>query len=719
MLSVVLLALLARLIVLVQLHDHPLLQPHGEMDSGVYLDLARRVAGGDLLAGDRVFFVSPFYIYFVAAILSLAGSSLLTVQVVQVLLGTVAVWLVMATAREWYGERAALMAGALAAVTGYFAFNEILILQSAVDPFLTALGLWLLARAWLHDRTRTWLAAGVVLGLQGLNRPNMLLWAAAATALAAARPLLARPGARPEPVDRRPAPLRGLTSAAALACGVVVALSPIAVRNYAAARQPALVSSHGGLNFYIGNNPEADGTYHMVAGITPSIAGQDRDMRRVVERATGRTVSDAEASSWFYERARSWIADHPARAARLFARKLAYVFNATDLPLNFSYAYYSGDENTLLRVLFVGPWLLLPLGLAGLWLGRPAGGSAGSEAPPEQTRAWWCWAAFVPVYAVSIAVFFVAGRYRLPLLPALCVTSAGAMLDLEARWRSRSRRRTALAVALIVLLGIFANWNFALDNGLSAERTEMILHDVDTHQDQAAAALLARTEPAHPDRAVLLYRVGQAYLQRGDAGRAVPLLERALDLVGDRPEIHLALGEGLLDSGRAADAIPHLRAVLQARIRPELAAFDLARALVATGARDDALVALRAMPPPEGLDPTSQVAVGQLALDLGDAALAQVFLERAVRAAPGDAAARESLGLALGLLGRRPDAIAALRVACRLDPGNAMARLNLAVAYADDGRLAEARREAEEALRLRPDYPQARALLAALDQTRK
>ena len=713
---------------LVQLHGHPLLQPRGEMDSGVYLDLARRVAGGDLLAGDRTFFMSPFYIYFVAAILVLSGSSVLAVQLVQVLLGTLAVWLVMLTSREWFGERAALVAGVLAALTGYLAFNEILILQSAVDPFLTALGLWLLARAWLHGGWRPWLAAGVVLGLHGLNRPNVLLWAAAAPVLALLVPVTTRSAQRPAGNGRQPAgrPRDSLLvtryspmPAAMLALGVVLALSPVALRNYAVAHQLALVSSHGGLNFYIGNNPEADGTYHTVAGITPSIAGQDRDMRRVVEKASGRPVTDEEASSWFYERAWAWIVQHPGQAAKLFARKLAYVFNAIDLPLNFSYAYYSSDEDTLLRWLFVGPWLLLPLGLAGLWLARAGLASGRAEALPHRTAAWWCWVAFVPVYAVSVAVFFVAGRYRLPLLPALCVTGAGALLRLWERWQSGSRLRMAGGVAVVVLVGVFANWNFGLDNGLSAERTEMILHDVDTRQDAAAAALLARTEPEHPERAMLLSRVGQAYLERGDAGRALPLLERARGLAPDCPEIHLALGEALVDSGRAADAVPHLRAALQARVRPDLAAFDLARALAATGAREDALASLRALPSADHLDGASQVAVGRLALDLGDAGLAQTFLERAVQAAPGDAAARGSLGLALGLLGRRAEAIDALAAACRLDPGNAMTHLNLAVAYADEGRDVQARQQAEEALRLRPGYAQARALLAALDRARK
>ncbi|RPJ82781.1 MAG: hypothetical protein EHM13_08455, partial [Acidobacteria bacterium] len=177
---VLLLALCARLAVLWQLHAHPLLQPRPGLDGEAYLALARLVTGGDLLAGDQVYFLSPFYIYFVALVLTLSGGSVFAVLLAQVALGTAAVWLVARTAGLWFGERGALAAAVLATCTGYFAFNEILVLQSAVDPFLTALGLSLLARAWCSGRPVYFLAAGAAVVFHVLNRPNVLAWAGVA-----------------------------------------------------------------------------------------------------------------------------------------------------------------------------------------------------------------------------------------------------------------------------------------------------------------------------------------------------------------------------------------------------------------------------------------------------------------------------------------------------------------------------------------------------------
>ena len=182
----------------------------------------------------------------------------------------------------------------------------------------------------------------------------------------------------------------------------------------------------------------------MVPGITPNIKGQSEDARRVAEKALGRTLDDAETSSYFFNLARTWIVEHPAAAAGLFARKLGYTFSAHHIALPHSYPFYAYDVGTMLRFYVVGPWLLIPLGLVGLvWFAPPA----------PRRRDYLVWVSFVPGYAVGVAAFFIAERYRLPLLVPLSIGS-GAAIDgalrafaLPARHgarRARSRLRDPL-----------------------------------------------------------------------------------------------------------------------------------------------------------------------------------------------------------------------------------------------------------------------------------
>ena len=106
-----------KLLVVFQLKDHPLLQPDVGLDTAAYAELARRVLAGDLALGPGLYFVSPLYIYFLAAGLAVTDS-FTAVRVIQVLLGTVSVALVFLSARDWFGERAAWIAAGLATFTG-------------------------------------------------------------------------------------------------------------------------------------------------------------------------------------------------------------------------------------------------------------------------------------------------------------------------------------------------------------------------------------------------------------------------------------------------------------------------------------------------------------------------------------------------------------------------------------------------------------------------
>jgi 4-amino-4-deoxy-L-arabinose transferase-like glycosyltransferase len=438
------LAFVLKLIVLLQLRDHPLTHPDAGLDTTAYVGLATQVVAGDVALGPGLYYVSPLYIYFLAAGLAVFDS-FTAVRLFQIVLGAASVGFIYLTARAWFGARAAMLAGTVAALTGLFTFYEVLILQASIDAFLTSAALYFLTRGLVPPKGGNYTAAkqsrtnpkeilvasafrrndllisGFFFGIQTLNRPNIL---PAAGGVALVMFL----------VTRRVRP------AALLAAGLLVGLAPVAIRNAVVARQWSFVSSHGGLNFYIGNSERATGFYTHVPGITPTIAGQEKDARLVAERALGRPVTDAETSSYFFGLAWMWIRDHPGDALGLFLRKFYYVFNAAHVPLPHSYPFFAYDASTALRFYIVGPWLLIPLGLAGLIFVRPpsplrptsrsdrfveAGRDGETGKLPD--GAYLVWASFVPLYAASVALFFVAERYRLPLLVPLCV-GAGAAL---------------------------------------------------------------------------------------------------------------------------------------------------------------------------------------------------------------------------------------------------------------------------------------------------
>ncbi len=693
-------ALAVKLVVLFQLWDHPLLAPHGELDTAYYVALSQRVATEGVLAPTGAFVVSPLYVYFLAAVLA-AGGTLLAAQLVQVGLGALAVGWLFATACHWFGGRAALAAAGLAILTGFFTFSEVLILQSALDPFLVSCALYALTRT-MAGGGGTWAfgAAGASLGLLALNRPNALVFAGAAAAAVFAVQW------RQAAADRESRGTR-VARAAILLASLLAVLAVNAARNYAVSGQAVVIASHGGLNLYIGNHDRADGTYTPVPGITPSIAGQARDATRVAESAAGRALTPAEVSNHFAGRAVDWVMGHPGDALRLWIRKTGILLNRVDVPLNYSYAFYAREPGSFLRVLKVGPWLVLPFGLLGLcW-----------PALRANRRGYWVWAMFVPVYGAAVVLFFVSDRYRMPLLVPLCATAGAALVRFFDLARARQFVPLRIPAAAVAVVAVVTFADLGLDPGLGGEQTRKAVWLVEQGSFDEARRYVEQVSTQHSHPGVLRFRTGQALLDAGRPEDAADLLAQAILIDGPRPAIRLALAEALVGSGRAAAAIAHLEAAYDSGYDIGVAGPLLVRALVLAGRPEDAVRRFSEMPVSVVAD-SAAVALdsGTLALERGALAEAMAWLRLAVERAPDQAEAHEKLGVAIFLQGDPRTALAHLERALGLDPARASAHLNLAVLYAELGRLADARRQAAEALRLDPAEPRAADLLKALSK---
>ena len=683
---VVAVAAMLKLIVVWQLADHPLVQPEVGLDTTAYADLARRVVSGDLSLGPGLYYVSPLYIYVLAAGLALTDS-FTAVRVLQALVGALAVGGIWTMARAWSTSRAAWFAAGLAGLTGLMTFYEVLILQASIDVALTAAALLALTWALQGRGSRWFLITGLVFGLAALNRPNMLITAAGLVAV-----MLATRRVRP---------------AAVLVAGLLLGLAPVAVRNGVVAGEWSPVSSHGGLNFYIGNSAAATGFYHEVPGISPDIRGQSRDARRVAELAQGRPLSDAETSDYFFDLALTWIRDQPVQAAALFVKKLGYVFHAQHVALPYSYPFFAHDANTALRFYAIGPWLLIPLGVVGLgmWLRR------------ADDRSAVVWISFVPLYAISVALFFIAERYRLPLLVPLCVGS-GIALDAFATHVTRRQWRALVVPLLALVAGLGAtNSRSSVSDDRWNEGLRMAQRLIILGRDADAADWVQRLAPTAPRPGAAHYGVGLQYMLGGKTDRALTYLSQAQRLNPGDADTEYVLGQALLKAGRAAEALPHLRRGVDGGTRARVAGYDLAVALQATDDPRGAADTIRRITPAPGDDAEVWLRIGRLAASVQAPDVAEPFFRRGAELAPTSAAARLQYGLNLLVLNRIEDAAREFAASAQLDPRDAEALAHLAYCELVLGRVSDARQHVDRALALNPAHTLATAVRAKLQET--
>lgn len=642
-------ALAIKLVILAQLADHPLLGPDSGLDTTAYAELARRIASGDILLGPGLYYLSPLYMYVLGTVLALTDS-FTAARAVQVTLGAAAVGGVWWMTSVWWNTRAAWWAAGLMALTGAITFYEVLILQASIDVAATTAILLALTQAARTGTVWWTMLSGVAIGLASLNRPNMIIVGVGLLVLLM--------------IQRR------VTTAGWLLAGLLAAMAPVAIRNGVVAGEWLTVSSHGGLNLYIGNGPGATGFYREIPGIRPSIAGQANDARTLVGQRLGRAVTDAEASAYFRNEVITWAHERPVEAAGLFLKKLGFTFHRSYVALPHSYPFYVHDTGAWLRWLPVGPWLLMPLGLVGLVV----------LARRSDSQDVWVWLSFVPLYAASVAVFFVADRYRLPLLVPMCV-GAGIILDGAAQClRARQWRALLGGTGVTVVVFVLVQWPAGLNEGRWVEGAKLAQQFVILGAHDDATAWVERLAPEAPTPGLAHVLVGRQYLVEDQPERALPLLRTAA-AAGDTSATTLA---------------------------------DLATAAYRTGDSDDARDTLTRIVVSANDPAELWLRLGRLAMSIEAPALAVRFFTQAVTQAPGDADARLQLGVTLVLQEQITSAREHLRaaVAIRADRPDALAYL--AYCEASLGDVVEARRLVDAALRLEPTHRVALSVLAVV-----
>ena len=337
----------------------------------------------------------------------------------------------------------------------------------------------------------------------------------------------------------------------------------------------------------------------------------------------------------FRDLALEWIAATRSTPRGSSLRKLAYVFAAPEISLNYSYAYYALDEPTLLRWLVVGAWLLVPLGLLGF--GRPPAVGPAAREPIRSSGRWGfaLWALVVPVYALSVAVFFVSARYRLPLLVPLAAGAGFALVRAVEAARARAGRRLAAYAAALAALFALALWPHGLDDGRSEERTVMLLWLVDNGQGAEALRRLPAVEAAHPEPARLLLRLGRALDENREAGRgraAARALAGARPLARRRPASPSG-GPSSTPGGRQTRS-PTCGPPSTPASAPRPPASRSCRRSPRPGSAEEAAARLERLSLPPRTDAASLLVVGNTALQLHRPDLALRFLDRRDRAGP-------------------------------------------------------------------------------------
>jgi 4-amino-4-deoxy-L-arabinose transferase-like glycosyltransferase/Flp pilus assembly protein TadD len=604
-LLIVALAVVVRVAYMVEVHDHPLMTTTTG-DPKVYDTRALEIAGGQWLDDEVFFHSSPVYPYILGVIYKLFGHSYAAVRVVQSLFGIGSCLLIFSLARKLFDKREGLIAGVVAALYAPFVFFDFEILMITYVIFFALLALRLLL-AYV-DEPKLWLvlASGASIGVSSLGKPNLLLFVPFALVWL----WWATKGTE---AGKRAGSAIGL-----LLVGVIAVVAPMTISNYAIAGDFVLTSSNGGINFWIGNNEQADGTFLVPADMRADLyAGS----KLAAEQALGHELKPSEVSSYWFDEGLAFLRENPGRGLKLLGKKLLLFWNAYEIPNHYDLNYFRTVSKTMRFDPFVFAWVI-PVGFLGMYVSR------------REWKRLLLLYLFGGAYLLSLMPFFVTSRYRLPVVPVMIVFSATGLSWLWKRLRERERTGWMIPVVILVATLIVVNLPI-IDFSLG------------------------------PQYAI----IGSIYRDAGDYESAVEYYRLAVE---ESPEFDLAynsLGSSLSRVGRDVEAE---RAFLKAlEINPRLASAksNLGLLYLQRGRVDEARRRLLAATED---DPTLKAAwdnLARLGIVTQDAALATYALERTITLDPRDAYAHWNLAILYGADPERlDDCIRHAREAAALDP---------------------------------------------------
>ncbi|HOP07965.1 MAG TPA: glycosyltransferase family 39 protein [candidate division Zixibacteria bacterium] len=376
--------------------------------------------------GGTTFFRAPLYIYSLAFLYLLFGSSLWVGRIFGLLVGLASVNMTRLIGQQVGGHRVGFIAGLLHALYPIAIYFDAELLLDPMFTLLFEISVWFWIR-WMQEGSRrtAWLC-GLWLGLACITRPTglvlapviLLFWLVSS--------------------DRK----KLLHTMLPAVIGLLLPLSLTLVRNLAVADDPVLISSQGGINFYIGNNPNATGT----TAELPEPYGANWRIKQITyeaEQAAGHPLRPGQVSSYWYDKAYDWIKTEPLDFITLYLKKLYYSVSNQELSNNRNLARILGSF-TLFRFMPLNFSVLFALAIIGLFMA--------GQSKINAVRL----AVLIAVYLAGTALFFCSSRFRLPVVPFLAVLAGlGVVRLIDITKANRNKLAASLAAGLFVGLITF------------------------------------------------------------------------------------------------------------------------------------------------------------------------------------------------------------------------------------------------------------------------
>ena len=505
-------AFLPRLIYIIQIKS-TIFYNNFMLDEAFYSDWALSIAGGRWL-GEGLFNGLPLYPYTLGIVFKIFGYNLFMARLIEVTIASLSCVFLYFIAKDIFNKRVGIIAAIIAALYAPFIFYSGILVPTVFTVFFYLASLLIFIKALRIHSKRWFFLFGIIAGLAVMTRASMLLF----LPLALAWVMIVS-------ADKE----KALVNVALAAIGLLLVMTPLLVRNYIVSRDIVFLTSHAGMNLYIGNNEEADGRFKAPFWVRSNIAGLQTDAKTIAQKELGRDLKDSEVSKYYASKAASFIKKNPGPFLKLLWQKLTLFINKQEIYDVACYEVYR-DKIPILGFPFITFLFVGILAIAGMLIAL------------KNWRKVMPLYLFVITYTLSILLYFVSSRYRVPFAMVMVIFAGFFISWFIDKIKKKSFLKAGLSLLLCAAIFPMVNLSTGIDDITATGYSNLgSLYLKAGEYDNAIIAfkeaiILDSSGPKPYNDA------GYAYMMNRDYKRAKSYIFDALSKDPDYPFVYINLG---------------------------------------------------------------------------------------------------------------------------------------------------------------------------------
>ncbi|MDD3731868.1 MAG: glycosyltransferase family 39 protein [candidate division Zixibacteria bacterium] len=297
-------------------------------DPWYYLRIANNILNGKgYIEGNLYAYRPPLYSYFIALVFYFTDNNINITRLIQSILSSFSCVGIYFIGKKLSSKNTGLIAGMFCAIYPQLINYSVQLCTEQLFLFFIIFGLLCFIISYYKKNLLVEITAGFLFGLASLTREaglffifGILIWL----------------------IFKHKKITTSLKKWWLIALISIITISPWAVRNYLIFNKFVPIATNGGINFYMGNNPEATGSFNWI--LPPGVEWNKESKNGFYE---------IQANSLGYKKGFEFIKKNPSRAIKLLSYKLYYLLSPPYESISF--------EESKIEVIAKIIWLIMYL----------------------------------------------------------------------------------------------------------------------------------------------------------------------------------------------------------------------------------------------------------------------------------------------------------------------------------------------------------------------